>query len=421
MPIHKSFIPKLIKITFQICQNPKTYKYYSTVWYNYIVSQNASCTFHSQNIFPRASCMSTALMCNIDSTDINTINGKCSNAVNQTTLYQCKIEKNHWLFYQGFPDFHSYAMLWLYLAFVVVLIVLAVGLNGTVLFLCFKSQVLRNTKGVISAAHMVFVDLLIGVLLLPIYFVLVLVGNHYLFTGKLLQSTQNHLVLNKAYGYLHIIFLSLSISNITMITVERCIAVVMAFWYLRASKIKRTLLTVPAVWFYCGFTVLVAFILRQSNNSKWVTFSMVFIIPSIVLMFSYTTILVSMRRKSNNRKKESQNGKDTIKKSIEFKLLLKLLILIIAFDFCWIPYYVYYLKIYDNRAYMRDISVRTGGRYAILLSYFHATFDAILYSLTKSVFRKEVNRMWKNHQPSLKVDHIKIRSTSGFSSALTTI
>ena len=299
MPIHKSFIPKLIKITFQICQNPKTYKYYSTVWYNYIVSQNASCTFHSQNIFPRASCMSIALMCNIDSTDINTINGKCSNAVNQTTLYQCKIEKNHWLFYQGFPDFHSYAMLWLYLAFVVVLIVLAVGLNGTVLFLCFKSQVLRNTKGVISAAHMVFVDLLIGVLLLPIYFVLVLVGNHYLFTGKLLQSTQNHLVLNKAYGYLHIIFLSLSISNITMITVERCIAVVMAFWYLRASKIKRTLLTIPPVWLYCGFLVLVSFILRRSKNSKWVTFSMVFIIPSIVLMFSYTAKVTTER---NNHK-----------------------------------------------------------------------------------------------------------------------
>ena len=104
-----------------------------------------------------------------------------------------------------------------------------------------------------------------------------------------------------------------------------------------------------------------------------------------------------------------------------FKLLLKLLIQIIAFDFCWIPYYVYYLKIYGNRAYMRDISVRAGGGYAILLSYFHATFDAILYSLTKLEFRNKVNRMWKNHLPKLKVDHIKIRSTSGFASALTTI
>ena len=212
---------------------------------------------------------------------------------------QCKIEKDHWLFYQGFTDFHSYAMLWLYVAFVIVLIVLAVALNGTVLFLCFKSQVLRNAKSVISAAHMAFVDLLIGFLLLPIYFVLVLVGNHYLFTGKLLQSLQNHLVLKKAYGYLHIIFLSLSISNITMITVERCIAVVMAFWYLRASKIKRTLLTIPPVWLYCGFLVLVSFILRRSKNSKWVTFSMVFIIPSIVLMFSYTAKVTTER---NNHK-----------------------------------------------------------------------------------------------------------------------
>ena len=212
---------------------------------------------------------------------------------------QCKIEKDHWLFYQGFTDFHSYAMLWLYVAFVIVLIVLAVALNGTVLFLCFKSQVLRNAKRVISAAHMTFVDLLIGFLLLPIYFVLVLVGNHYLFTGNLLQSLQNHLVLKKAYGYLHIIFLSLSISNITMIAVERCIAVVMAFWYLRASKIKRTLLTIPPVWLYCGFLVLVSFILRRSKNSKWVTFSMVFIIPSIVLMFSYTAKVTTER---NNHK-----------------------------------------------------------------------------------------------------------------------
>ena len=65
----------------------------------------------------------------------------------------------------------------------------------------------------------------------------------------------------------------------------------------------------------------------------------------------------------------------------------------------------------NPQRFLRNVTKREIRRYFALLAQLHAVFDALLYSVAKSEFRKEIKRMWQDRSQSRKTDSIVIGSS----------
>ena len=64
----------------------------------------------------------------------------------------------------------------------------------------------------------------------------------------------------------------------------------------------------------------------------------------------------------------------------------------------------------NPRSFLRNVTKREIFRYFAVLAQLHTVFDALLYSVAKSEFRKEIKRMWHDRSESRKTDSIVIGS-----------
>lgn len=319
----------------------------------------------------------------------NAIKLTCDNNSSQNLL--CR--RSEWIRTPN-PDFPSYQMLWFYLSLVILIFICSLLFNIIIVVGIFKSKILKKSKSVVSALHMAFIDLLIGLIVIPLYFIIVLAQNLYEFHAIMLISEDTYFTLNKWFGILHFVFFVSSFMNIAVISIERCLSVTKPFFYLHHASVKKTAFTIPVIWFYSGATILL-----YLNILKTVMFLFIsmFVVPTVIMVISYTILVVSLRNPkpkltSQINKHKNSVGSMSSNRKMETQVMFKLLVLVIAFMLCWLPYFMIALRPLEQT----NVANKSLIRYIILLTHLHSTFDAILYAMAKPIFRNELKRSFKS-------------------------
>ena len=407
--IHESFIPKRVQIVTGTCQSSQVKNVISTLCFkdeNITYYQNAICTFERLTS-DNSACPNLSLTCNIRSVSFNSMEALCSHKT-ENALYSCKGDFDYWYFYPSMTDFSSYKSLMLFTTLLCLIALLSVAFNGTILVVFLKSKLLRNTNGIICAIHMIVVDFLTGFISIPLYLLIAFFNHHYLFRGELFISRETLVELQRISKDINTVFFTMSILNITLISLERLVSVHRPFWYVRSSLIKRALLTIPPVWIYCGVLVVIR---KNISNSIWVVFVMIVVVPIFIMTVTYTVLFISVKKKKVRQTVCIKGQMKSFYTNIESKIMTRLLILIIVFIMCWMPYFTMHIISETNpQRFLRNVTKREIRRYFALLAQLHAVFDALLYSVAKSEFRKEIKRMWQDRSQSRKTDSIVIGS-----------
>ena len=407
--IHESFIPKNVQIVTRTCQSSQVENVMSTLCFkdeNITYYQNAICTFE-RFIKNDRKCSNLSMTCNIRSVSFNSMEALCKHAT-KNALYSCKGDFDYWYFYPSMADFSSYKSLMLFTTLLCLVALLSVAFNGTILVVFLKSKLLRNTNGIFCAIHMIVVDFLIGIISIPLYLLIAFFSHHYLFRGELFISREMLVELQGISKDINTVFFTISILNITLISLERLVSVHRPCWYVRSSSIKRALLTIPPVWIYCGVLVVIR---KNISNSIWVVFAMIAVVPIFIMTITYTVLFISVKKKKVRQTVCMKGQMKSFHTNIESKITTRLLILIIVFIICWMPYFTMHILSETNpRIFLRNVTKREILRYLALLAQLHTAFDALLYSVAKSEFRKEIKRMWHDRSESRKTDSIVIGS-----------
>ena len=407
--IDESFIPKNVQIVTGTCQSSQVKNIISTLCFkdkNITCYHNAICSFE-RTTRDDSACSNLSLTCNIRSVSFNSMEALCRYKT-KNAIYSCKGDFDHWYFYPSTADFSSYKSLMLFTTLLCLVALLSVAFNGTILVVFLRSKLLRNTNGIICAIHMIVADFLIGFVSIPLYLLVTFCNHHYLFRGELFISQEMLVELQRISKDINTVFFTISILNITLISLERLVSVHRPFWYVRSSSIKRALLTIPPVWIYCGVLVVIR---KNVSNSIWVVFAMIIAVPIFIMTITYTVLFISVKKKKVQQTVCIKGQMKSFHTNIESKIMTRLLILIIVFIICWMPYFTMHILSETNpRSFLRNVTKREIFRYFAVLAQLHTVFDALLYSVAKSEFRKEIKRMWHDRSESRKTDSIVIGS-----------
>lgn len=408
--VHSSFFPKNISISLSSCMDHKIdQKFESFVSYQLYgskINESAMCWLNPSPSYTKRCVIATDSSCNILSSTSTMLKAACE--TNQTAgrnIIICENNKNQWIFDPSIhKEFYNYTMLWFYLSLVILIFICSLLCNIVIVVAFLKSKKLKSSKSIVSTLHMTFIDLLIGIFLLPMYFLLVLTPNLYIYTGIKLIDARRLYNLDKMFNIFHLTFFVASFINIAFISFERCISVAAPYFHLKHASVKKTLTSIPLIWSYAILTIVLYHYRFRQNMFLFIS---MFLIPIVVMTISYTILIISLLMKkpvgSNSCKdKRSKTSVSSIANSrkMEIKVMMKLLILCIVFMLCWLPYFIMMLSWPDMRFTMN----KTKMRFVILLTFLHIIFDAILYAITKPVIQKEIRRLFQR----------RIRKSSSF-------
>ena len=264
-----------------------------------------------------------------------------------------------------------------------------------------KSRHLRKADGIISAMHMVVIDLLITLIYIPCIIWHLFTKNYYLFKGReIISRDTDESLLLIVHGII-VLFPIISSSNIALISVERCAGIIKPMWMLRYSRHKRAIVLIFSCWIYSGLGISSLFLMNATdfNQTKGfiVKLSVFFLGPAIVIIISYTLLLITYWESKKKLHLTNKANEHFINSEKKIKIMLKILILIVVFfTCCWLPYTVLELICLTNNSWDFSllIKVRTGWMFSILLANLHTVSDAVLYSSANRYFRKEIERSW---------------------------
>ena len=288
-----------------------------------------------------------------------------------------------------------------YMAYVYITIgVLSILNNALVLFvLLMNKNMLRSSMNILILNQSV-IDGLAGV-------ALVLYG-----AGSIVPTYEipddSHQVLYcylwKSNIFAWILFTN-STYNIVAITVDRYLAICKGFWYRTAYSHKRLCVVMTLVWFtgpvYYGTSVI--FIVNIAENVCQVvhhlgtmqrqiwgvfTFLIIFLLPLIVIVFTYILIVLFLRE--HKRSSKLPDGSRRQCNSAYKNVLRTLLSVIIVLVVCWTPDQVYFLVTHFNS----DIGISSSWIYHVVVNLMFANsfMNPIVYVLRYKSFRKTMLR-----------------------------
>ncbi|XP_044133686.1 C3a anaphylatoxin chemotactic receptor-like [Bufo gargarizans] len=124
--------------------------------------------------------------------------------------------------------------------------------------------------------------------------------------------------------------MDVSVLQLAVISVDRCICVVFPVWCRNHRTRRLALIVVLMIWIFSISSQIIAFFVLDDKNN-WepiVEFLFFFLLPFIVIVSSYTILILRIK------------DKNIIKSSRPFKIIVAM---VIAFFICWFPYYLFSL------------------------------------------------------------------------------
>ena len=437
---HSSFnIPETLMVVCYYCYYSNTSKLPCFAFYknqtNVFVNENALCT--GGPVFPIpvprslpwlgpvTQCFNKTIYtahiygtssCNVTKLSPSSFESICLDPLKRKHRYKCSKSPTfipsslHWNFLPGVPDFKAYKQMVLYLVLLSLVCFSTLLCNLLILFLLIKSEKLRHAKTTLYAGHMMTIDLIISIFLIPFYFLLIFNNNYYIFKGERIISETKHLQMEKWYDQMHFFFLTISFVNIAAMGLERCIAVILPFWHMRRVTFSFTKRTLPLIWMY---TIILTLIKNFLMSNVYFHFTMGFALPAATMFISYALMIARIHgMKGMNSALDARFHSQ--KQKQERAVTINLLILAIVFAISWLPYFILYFISASKKVIilLEDIEVRTGMRWAILATYFHCFLDGLLYILPRPNFRKEIKSMRNTHQAAINNRTLTFTSTS---------
>ncbi|XP_075696979.1 chemerin-like receptor 1 [Rhinoderma darwinii] len=208
--------------------------------------------------------------------------------------------------------------------------------------------------------------------------------------------------------------ISLSVLQLMVISVDRCICAVFPVWCHNYRTKRLALIVVVIIWVISIALTLPSFIFRKTIVAKniyclvntdiiWVPtvrFVVFFLVPLIVILSCYTVIVLRIKEKS------------FIKSSKPFKIIV---VIVIAFFVCWFPYYLFVLlrifgpNIKNNYNFFIGSEIASGLMlcnscinpilYVVIGRDFKQTFCGSFQETFQKVFIEDMDKMnFKKHE-----------------------
>ena len=410
--IDESFLPKFVYVMFPLLQLENTTKYYATLYYSLTrtedrqVYNNVLCSV-LEGVSMTLARRNFNYTCYIESAYPYSVSLACEYR-NVSVAYQCEATSKvrPWKFYPYLPLFYSYNFLLAFTALNGLVFITSLILNGLLTLIFLKSRHLRKADGIISAMHMVVIDLLITLIYIPCIILYLFAKNYYLFKGRKIISRGTDESLMLIARGVTVLFPIVSSSNIALISVERCAGIVKPIWMLRYSRHKRAVALILSCWIYSGLGISSLFLMNATDFDQTkgfiVKLSVFFLGPAIVIIISYTLLLITYWKSKKKLHLTNKAKQHFINSEKKIKMMSKILILIVVFFTCWLPYSVLELICLTNNSWDFSvlIKVRTAWMFSILLANLHTVSDAVLYSSASRYFRKEIKSSWTSFRSS---------------------
>ncbi|XP_040264362.1 C3a anaphylatoxin chemotactic receptor-like [Bufo bufo] len=165
-----------------------------------------------------------------------------------------------------------------------------------------------------------------------------------------------------------------SVLQLPVISVDRCICVVFPVWCHNHRTRRLALIVVLIIWIFSISSQIIDFFVLDDNHN-WepiVRFLFFFLLPFIVIVSSYTILILRIKDKS------------IIKSSRPFKIIVAV---VIAFFICWFPYYLFDLL--DIITYTNINVYEAGMKICTCLMYFNCCINPILYVFIGQDFKQK--------------------------------
>ncbi|XP_044133680.1 formyl peptide receptor 2-like [Bufo gargarizans] len=232
--------------------------------------------------------------------------------------------------------------------------------NGLVIWFCLFRM--EKTVNVIW-----FLNLAIADFIFALFLAFIIVDLVFLNDGPLSDST----LITSFVIYLNMV---VSVLQLAVISVDRCICVVFPVWCRNHRTRRLALIVVLVIWIFSISSQIIDFFVLDDNydGSPIVRFLFLFLLPFIVIVSSYTILILRIK------------DKNIIKSSRPFKIIVAV---VITFFIYWFPYYLFDLL---------DIILRTninvyeaGIKMSSCLMYFNCCINPILYVFIGQDFKQK--------------------------------
>ncbi|XP_073493715.1 C-C chemokine receptor type 3-like [Phyllobates terribilis] len=290
-------------------------------------------------------------------------------------------------------DSHNFGALVVPAFFYVVFIVSLVG-NGLILYLLLKYENIKTVTN-FFILNLVFSDLLFT---LPLPF-----WGYYHRHQWIFGRTSCKMLASMFYigFYSSILFL-------TMMTVDRYMAVVHAIYATRTRKMLYVYVVTGLVWVISFFSAIpkfilygtrenvlnkmlvceeTGFIIDKINKWKLVGFYqqvvMFFLVPLFIILYCYTLILIKL----NSTKMHNKN-----------RAIKLIFLILLAFFICWTPYnIIIFIRVRQISGNIGEDDCSETIDYAFFIcrniAYFHCCINPFFYTFVGTKFRKHLSQM----------------------------
>ncbi|MFT7800601.1 C-X-C chemokine receptor type 3-like [Arapaima gigas] len=176
-----------------------------------------------------------------------------------------------------------------------------------------------------------------------------------------------------------------------------CLLLSIPDWIFLEQLEDERIKTVKCTYNYLGFTNSVK---DWREASRWLYHTVGFILPSIIMVFCYSRILVQLLRSSQGFTKQ--------------RAMRVIVVLVLAFFICWTPYNITLIvdTLHTNKTLKEtcestmilEVSLSTTAT----LGYLHCCLNPILYAFVRTKFRHRLVRMLRTGEPPERIQMIAI-------------
>ncbi|NWR35300.1 CCR4 protein, partial [Tachuris rubrigastra] len=215
----------------------------------------------------------------------------------------------------------------------------------------------------------------------------------------------------KIISWIYLVGFYSGIFFITLMSIDRYLAIVRAVFSLKARTAFHGLITSLVIWLVAFLASVPELVFRESfieqnyttcklrypgNFTTWKLFSTLeinilgLLIPFIVMTFCYSMIIKTLVHCRNEKKNKA------------VKMIFAVMIVFFCF---WTPYnIVIFLQLLETTGFIRDCQVSTNLDYALqvteILGLFHCGLNPVIYFFMGEKFKKYLKMLFKNwHLP----------------------
>ncbi|XP_038129486.1 C3a anaphylatoxin chemotactic receptor-like [Cyprinodon tularosa] len=219
----------------------------------------------------------------------------------------------------------------------------------------------------------------------------------------------------KLNSFVSVVNMFASVFFLTVISLDRCLSIWVVVWAQNKRTIFKAQVMSAVIWLAAGICSAPSAFLRtvkeEGNNTYCIynitdkqktslytfRFSLGFLVPFVVILFSYVAIGIRARRLQRTSKRRSRR--------IIFAIIF-------AFFICWFPLHVLsFIELKRLDSLMRLVQI--GGPLTVCLAFMNSCLNPILYVFMCDEFQKKLKQsIWLVLENALAEDHLSYVGSS---------